>query len=72
MNMVDNASGTHPTRCLPPQEAIFAAMELSKWIERYGIPRALYTGPKNVYVVDEKKREAADSGLQPLTQFGCG
>jgi transposase len=71
MNMVDDASGT--TQALfAAQETIFAAMELLwQWIDRYGIPRALYTDRKNVYVVDEKTREkAADSGLEALTQFG--
>ncbi len=71
MNMVDDASGTTHS-LLAAQETIFAAMELLwQWIERYGIPRALYTDRKNVYVVDEKTREkAADSGLEALTQFG--
>ena len=71
MNMVDDASGTTHS-LFAAQETIFAAMELLwQWIERYGIPRALYTDRKNVYVVDEKTREkAADSGLEALTQFG--
>lgn len=71
MNMVDDASGTTHS-LFAAQETIFAAMGLLwQWIERYGIPRALYTDRKNVYVVDEKTREkAADSGLEALTQFG--
>jgi transposase len=71
MNMVDDASGTTHS-LFAAQETIFAAMALLwQWIERYGIPRALYTDRKNVYVVDEKTREkAADSGLEALTQFG--
>lgn len=71
MNMVDDASGTTHS-LFAAQETIFAAMELLwQWIDRYGIPRALYTDRKNVYVVDEKTREkAADSGLEALTQFG--
>jgi hypothetical protein len=71
MNMVDDASGTTHS-LFAAHETIFAAMELLwQWIDRYGIPRALYTDRKNVYVVDEKTREkAADSGLEALTQFG--
>jgi Helix-turn-helix domain len=71
MNMVDDASGTTHS-LFAAQETIFAAMELLwQWIDRYGIPRALYTDRKNVYVVDQKTREkAADSGLEALTQFG--
>jgi hypothetical protein len=45
---------------------------LWRWIDRYGIPRALYTDKKNVYVVDEKTRQrAAESGEEVLTQFGA-
>ena len=44
---------------------------LWQWINRYGIPQALYTDRKNVYVVDKKVRErAAESGEEALTQFG--
>jgi hypothetical protein len=71
MNMVDDATST-TCSLFAPQETIFAAMELLwRWIERYGIPRALYTDRKNVYVVDEKTRaRAAESGQEALTQFG--
>jgi hypothetical protein len=42
---------------LSEEETIFSAMELRwRWIDRYGVPRALYTDKKNVYVVDEKTR----------------
>jgi len=71
MNMVDDATG----KSLPlmaEEETSFAAMALLwNWIERYGIPRALYTDRKNVYVLDKETRErAAESGLEALTQFG--
>lgn len=71
MNMVDDATGTTMS-LFSTEETIFSAMELLwRWIERYGIPRALYTDRKNVYVVDEKTRERAkDSGEEALTQFG--
>jgi transposase len=71
MNMVDDATSTTQS-LFAGEETSFAAMELLwRWIERYGIPRALYTDRKNVYVVDEQTRQrAADSGQEALTQFG--
>ena len=48
MNMVDDATGT--TLCqLGKEETIWAAVGVLKaWIERYGVPQALYTDWKNV------------------------
>lgn len=71
MKLIDDATSKRIV-WLSEQETIFAAMELLwKWIEQYGIPRALYTDKKNVYVVDEKTRKlAAESGEEILTQFG--
>jgi len=42
---------------------------LRAWIERYGIPHALYTDWKNVYV-RVPNAEERDTGGEPLTQFG--
>jgi transposase len=71
MNMVDDAQGT-TLSLLAEEETSFAAMGLLwRWIERYGIPRSLYTDKKNVYVIDEKTRaRAADSGEEVWTHFG--
>lgn len=71
MNMVDDATGKS-LALMAEEETSFAAMELLwQWIERYGIPRALYTDRKNVYVLDRETREkAADSGQEALSQFG--
>jgi len=71
MNMVDDATGQSQA-LMAAEETSFAAMELLwQWIERYGIPRALYTDRKNVYVLDKATRaRAADSGQEALTQFG--
>jgi hypothetical protein len=48
MNRVDDATGT--TLCqLGEEETIWAAVGVLKaWMERYGVPRALYTDWKNV------------------------
>ncbi len=50
MNLVDDATGTTLGR-LGAQETIWAAAGvLRRWIEKYGVPVALYTDWKNVYV----------------------
>lgn len=71
MNMVDDATGVTVAH-FSEEETIFSAMELLwRWIELYGIPQALYTDKKNVYVADEKvRRRAAEEGEEVLTQFG--
>ena len=46
-----------------------AAGALRRWIERYGVPLALYTDWKNVYVRPPNAGERM-SGEEPLTQFG--
>jgi hypothetical protein len=44
---------------------------LWSWIERYGIPKALYTDKKNVFVTDrEPTIEEQPAGEQPMTAFG--
>jgi hypothetical protein len=52
------------------QETIWAAAAVLRgWIERLGIPRALYTDWKNVYV-RRPNAEEWETGVEPLTQFG--
>ena len=49
MHMIDDASNTVHAQ-FSAQETIWAAVHLLRgWIERHGIPRALYTDWKNVY-----------------------
>ncbi len=69
MNLVDDA--TNETLCrLGEQETIWAAAGmLWRWIERYGVPQALYTDWKNVYVREPTAKEMV-TGEAPLTQFG--
>ena len=71
MNMVDDATGETLGR-LDEQETTAGAMKLLwSWIDKYGIPAALYTDRKNVYVPDEKTAAKAElSGQEALTQFG--
>jgi hypothetical protein len=69
MNLVDDATGRTLAR-LGAQETIWAAVDvLRRWIEAYGVPLALYTDWKNVYVREPTAEEQA-TGAVPLTQFG--
>jgi hypothetical protein len=69
MNMVDDATGTTCCR-LGEQETIWAAVGvLRSWIEKYGVPRALYTDWKNVYKREPTEKERL-RGKAPTTQFG--
>ena len=69
MDLVDDATGTTLSR-LGGQETIWAAAGvLRAWIERYGVPMALYTDWKNVYVREPNARERMN-GTVPRTQFG--
>jgi len=69
MNLVDDATGRTLAR-LGDEETIWAAVDvLRRWIEAYGVPLALYTDWKNVYVRVPTPDEAV-AGTVPLTQFG--
>jgi transposase len=71
MNLVDDAT-SRSFALLFPHETTQAAMRvLMGWIERYGIPCALYTDHHTIYVTDrEPTREELEKGLLPLTVFG--
>lgn len=69
MDMVDDATGKSEAR-MGKEETIWAAVGvLRKWIQKYGVPRALYTDRKNVY---KRKATSAEQlrGEVVLTQFG--
>lgn len=69
LTLVDDATGLSLGR-FGAQETIWAAVEVVRaWIARYGIPRALYTDWKNVYV-RKPTQEERETGAEPLTQFG--
>lgn len=71
MNMVDDATGK-TMGLLDEQETTEAAMVLlCRWIERYGVPKALYTDKKSVYITDREptlEEQLADE--TPKTAFG--
>jgi hypothetical protein len=69
LTLVDDATGRSLGR-FGAQETIWAAVGILRaWIARYGIPRALYTDWKNVYV-RRPNQEERETGAEPLTQFG--
>lgn len=69
LTLVDDATGRTLGR-FGAQETIWAAVAILRaWIAQHGIPRALYTDWKNVYVRRPNQEEQA-TGAEPLTQFG--
>jgi hypothetical protein len=71
MNMVDDATGA-TLGLMDHQETIEAAMNLlRRWIEKFGVPVALYTDRKNVYITSrEATIEEQLAGEEPKTAFG--
>ena len=69
MNLVDDATGK-TLALLGEQETIWtAARVLRRWIEKHGVPQALYTDWKNVYVREPTSKEILN-GIAPTTHFG--
>lgn len=69
MNMVDDATSTTECR-LGEQETTWAAANLLRlWIDKRGVPLALYTDWKNVYVRPPTEKEQRE-GTAAVTQFG--
>ncbi len=69
MNMVDDATSSVEA-LLGEGETIWAAARvLRQWIAKYGVPLALYTDWKNVYVREPTEKEQLH-GKVPVTQFG--
>jgi transposase len=71
MNIVDDATSVTMS-LLDEEETTEAAMRLLwKWIKVHGIPRALYTDRKTVFITDrEPTLEEQLAGEEPLTVFG--
>lgn len=71
MNMVDDATG-RTLSLMAQEETTEAAMRLLwRWVQRYGIPKALYTDKKNVFVTSREptiEEQLADE--EPMTAFG--
>ena len=73
MHMVDDATTTVLGRFSAEETTWAAAGLLRRWIEQYGVPQALYTDWKNVYVRPPNAQERL-RGEAAVTQFGrmCG
>src|SRR5437763_879108 len=69
MTMIDDATGRTLLRFGAEETTWAAASVLRAWVAAYGIPRALYTDWKNVYLRAPTTNERA-RGERPLTQFG--
>jgi transposase len=73
MNLVDDATATTLAR-IGVEETIWTAVGvLRQWIEQYGVPVALYTDWKTVYVKEASEQQLL-RGEASVTQFGrmCG
>jgi hypothetical protein len=70
MNMVDDATGTMLS-ILEEQETTVGAMKLLwAWIDRYGIPQAVYCDRKNAYGLDRGPTiEEQLRGVTPRSPF---
>ena len=70
--MIDDATGERMS-VMDGQETTAACMRaLWQWIERHGVPRALYTDRKNVFVTDRPNPTPEEqlAGMPALTAFG--
>ncbi len=71
IDMVDDATGRMAGRFFEQETTEGAMRVLWGWIEQFGIPRALYTDRKTVYVTPrEPSREEQLAGQPALTAFG--
>jgi transposase len=69
MDLVDDATNTTLAQ-LGEEETIWAAAgALRAWVERFGVPLALYVDWKNLYKRGATPRERL-RGEEPITQFG--
>jgi hypothetical protein len=69
VNMVDDATSRGLARIGAEETTWAVANTLRAWVEKYGIPRALYVDWKNVYHSAPSQRQKLE-GIQPISQFG--
>jgi transposase len=69
IHMVDDATSTGLARFEEEETTWGVAETLRAWVERYGVPRALYVDWKSVYLPAASKRQK-EEGIVPVSQFG--
>lgn len=71
MNMVDDATGVTYAQLFDEETTEAAMRTLGDWIDRYGVPQALYTDKRNVYVTGREPTLTEQlAGEDPLSAFG--
>ena len=69
IHMVDDATSTSLATFTAEETTWGVADTLRVWVEKYGIPRALYVDWKTVYLVRPSERQKQE-GIVPISQFG--
>jgi len=69
ITMIDDATGVTLGRFNKEETTWDAARVLRCWIEKYGVPKALYVDAKSVFVRGGTVNELA-AGIKPVTHFG--
>ncbi len=69
IHMVDDATSTSLATFAPEETTWGVAETLQAWVEKYGIPRALYVDWKTVYHHAPTVRQK-EEGIVPVSQFG--
>lgn len=69
IHMVDDATSTSLATFTLEETTWGVADTLRAWVEKYGIPRALYVDWKTVYLVQATERQKRE-GIVPISQFG--
>jgi hypothetical protein len=69
IHMVDDATSTSLATFALEETTWGVANTLRAWVEKYGIPRALYVDWKTVYLVQPTERQKQE-GILPVSQVG--
>lgn len=71
IQLIDDATGIRMSLMAEGETTEACMRALWEWIERYGVPKALYTDRKNVFVTErEATIEEQLAGEKPRTAFG--
>ncbi len=70
LTMIDDATGTTLAQFVPAETTWTAAALVERWIQRYGVPRALYTDWHGAYHRAPTASERTREERPVVTQFG--